>query len=277
MPRIRSLKPEALQHRKVGRLSDRAFRLWIGMLTQADDAGRLIFDTESLRVLCFGYHPKVKSHHISDAINEVLSLGLVRMYTISGVYYLDFPSWSDHQVVNKESPSFLPSYEDRYIVTEYTGNGQGLNRLDRTLPDLTLPDLTRPDLAAVTIPALARKAEFERFWSAYPSKVGKGYAHTCFLRAIQSTTIEILLNAIANQRTWSRWQEGYIPNPSTWLNQQRWLDEAPKPRRPKTDRTDRNIEAVKEWANGGVRQAEVLGNTGEVVGGVPARPYPLAH
>ena len=277
MPRIRSIKPEALQHRKVGRLSDRAFRLWIGMLTQADDAGRLIFDTESLRVLCFGYHPKIKTAHISDAINEVLGLGLVRMYTVSGVYYLDFPSWGDHQVINKESPSFLPSYEDRYMVTDYSGNGTGLNRLDRTLPDLTRPDPTLPDLTPATVPALAHKETFETFWQAYPNKVGKGYAHTCFIRAIQITTIDILLDAISRQRSWPRWLDGYIPNPSTWLNQQRWLDEAPRGRRPKTDRIERNIAAVKEWANGGQRQGEILRGDGQDVGGVPARSDPSTH
>jgi len=238
MPRIRSLKPEALQHRKVGRLSDRAFRLWLGMLTQADDAGRLIFDPESLRILCFGYHLKVKTHHVSEAINEILASGLVRMYTISGCYYVDFPSWSEHQVISKESPSFIPTNEERYMITEYSMNGQGIIRLDRIGPDLIGPDLTRPQ-GDVTIPAMARKEEFERFWSCYPKKVGKGYAHTCFLKAIKTTTIEILLDAIAQQHTWPAWQKNggeYIPNPSTWLNQQRWLDEAPKGRGPQAPR-----------------------------------------
>src|SRR6266478_4836569 len=54
-PRIRSLKPEALQHRKVGRLSDRSFRLWLGLITQADDEGRMIWDPAQFRLLVFGY------------------------------------------------------------------------------------------------------------------------------------------------------------------------------------------------------------------------------
>ena len=89
-PRIRSLKPEAFQHRKVGRLSDRAFRLWVGMLCQADDHGRLVADIDQLRVLIFGYQDGVKGKHVQQALEEVGEGGLVRLYRIDGLQYADF-------------------------------------------------------------------------------------------------------------------------------------------------------------------------------------------
>jgi len=40
--------------------------------------------------------------------------------------------------------------------------------------------------------------------------------------------VEVLLQAIEIQKDSEKWQKGYIPNPSTWLNQGRWEDEIGK-------------------------------------------------
>lgn len=112
MPRIRSLKPEALQHRKVGRLTDREFRVWVGMLTQADDEGRLVADPDQLRLLIFGYWPKVKTADMEAALERLDAFGLIRRYTIGPTQYADFPSWTDHQRINRPNKSKLPSYKD---------------------------------------------------------------------------------------------------------------------------------------------------------------------
>lgn len=111
MPRIRSLKPEALQHRKVGPLSDRAFRLWVGMITQADDEGRLVADVSWLRVVVLGYHPQVTDGDVEAALAEVVSAGLVRLYAVDGTRYGAFPSWRDHQRIDRPRPSMLPPSE----------------------------------------------------------------------------------------------------------------------------------------------------------------------
>jgi len=112
MPRIRTLKPECLSHRKVGRLSDRAFRLWVGMILQADDEGRLVADPEALRVTIWGYHRQVTADHVSQALAELGSAGLIRIYSVEGTQYADFPSWRDHQRVGHPVPSKLPSFND---------------------------------------------------------------------------------------------------------------------------------------------------------------------
>ena len=112
MPRIRTLKPECLSHRKVGRLSDRAFRLWVGMILQADDEGRLVADPEALRVTIWGYHRQVTADHVSQALAELGSAGLIRIYSVEGTQYADFPSWRDHQRVGQPVPSKLPSFND---------------------------------------------------------------------------------------------------------------------------------------------------------------------
>ena len=116
MPRIRTLKPEALQHRKVGKLSDRAFRLWVACITQADDHGRLLFDADHFRLLAWGYHPKIRAADAFDALLEVVGTGLLCGYLVDNssgaesvpTAYVEFPSWAEHQRVDHPRKSELP-------------------------------------------------------------------------------------------------------------------------------------------------------------------------
>lgn len=76
-----------------------------------------------------------------------------------------------------------------------------------------------------------RGAEFEEFWSKYPKKVGKEPARKAFERALEKTTLGSLLTAVERQKCSSQWSRDggqYIPNPATWLNQERWEDKLPE-------------------------------------------------
>src|SRR3990172_6745477 len=115
MARIRTIKPDAPTHRKTGKLSDRAFRLWLTMRTQADDEGRVVAYPDQLRLLAFGYQPETLVEHSENALREIDESGLIRLYQVeSGTRYAFFPSWKDHQRIDKPSDSKLPSYSDTY-------------------------------------------------------------------------------------------------------------------------------------------------------------------
>lgn len=72
---------------------------------------------------------------------------------------------------------------------------------------------------------------FEDFWSAYPRKVGIDAARRAFeKRSVGSLLLATMLDAIETQKRsadWTRDGGKYIPHPSTWLNQGRWMDELP--------------------------------------------------
>jgi len=74
-------------------------------------------------------------------------------------------------------------------------------------------------------------AMFDKFWKLYPRKVDKGKAKTkweqiCSKPTKERPTWKEVKSAIRSQRESERWQEiKYIPHPTTWLNQQRWLDD----------------------------------------------------
>jgi len=82
------------------------------MLTQADDDGRLVADARQLRLVAFGYHERVAVKHVDAALLEIAKAGLIRLYSNGGIEYADFPSWHDHQTVDRYVPSVLPSADD---------------------------------------------------------------------------------------------------------------------------------------------------------------------
>lgn len=70
---------------------------------------------------------------------------------------------------------------------------------------------------------------FDRFWQAYPKKVGKDAARKAFdKRKPDEGLVAAMLATLAVQRSSVDWlKDGgqFVPNPATWLNQGRWQDE----------------------------------------------------
>ena len=86
-------------------------------------------------------------------------------------------------------------------------------------------------------PPLPPLSPFEIFWQAYPKKVGKGAAEKVWKK--MRPDLQTIITAVASQKksgAWTKDNGQFIPNPATWINQKRWLDEvgSNKPR-PKTD------------------------------------------
>lgn len=77
------------------------------------------------------------------------------------------------------------------------------------------------------------EARFEQFWQAYPKKVGKDAALRAFAkRKPDDQLVALMVAAIERQKRSDAWlKDGgqFIPNPASWLNQGRWMDEVPTP------------------------------------------------
>lgn len=67
------------------------------------------------------------------------------------------------------------------------------------------------------------EADRERFWAAFPNKVGKADAMKAFDKASTKTTPDVLFPAL--DRYAKKTDDRPFCNPSTWLNQERWLDQ----------------------------------------------------
>lgn len=90
------------------------------------------------------------------------------------------------------------------------------------------PPTTHHPPTNTPIPPKGADERFERFWKAYPKKVGKDAARRSFdKRKPTEELLGMMLTAIDQQSTSQQWtRDGgqYIPNPATWLNQGRWQD-----------------------------------------------------
>ncbi len=249
MPRIRTLKPEALQHRKVGRLSDRAFRLWIALITQADDEGRLAWDAAQFRALVWGFHDRMKLDQVLQALEEIRTPGLCRLYRVGGQLYLDLPSWRDHQSIDRPTRSKIPPYQEECAVSSNPRRGliedssrtregsEGSEGTCTPMSDRTAGQATATGSAprgpkASGPSRVAACESFEQFWAEWPPsrRVGKADALKAW-RALNPTEElrTAILAALRHQKQLSAWQREdgrYIPHPHRWLLKRRWEDAA---------------------------------------------------
>jgi hypothetical protein len=83
---------------------------------------------------------------------------------------------------------------------------------------------------------------FEKFWEAYPKKVKRKPSLEVWRRKKLDSLKDRILQDIAMRLSSDRrWIEGYIPDPTTYLNQERWNDEIQKPGKSAEKSGDRTI------------------------------------
>jgi len=94
-----------------GGLSDKAKILYIGMVTLADDDGRLRGNPAYLRGQIFPYNEDLSVTDVLQFRNEVEKSGLITTYSIDGFEYIEHPKWEEYQVIRKDlyKKSTLPS------------------------------------------------------------------------------------------------------------------------------------------------------------------------
>ena len=113
------------------------------------------------------------------------------------------------------------------------GNGAGVGK---QRPDQTRPDQIQTSLSPVAdAPSKSAKMDddFAEWYAAYPRKTARGRALTAYRTARKKADAATLLAAIKQQASqlMAKGSE-FAPYPATWLNGERWLDEAPTPTLP---------------------------------------------
>jgi hypothetical protein len=183
---------------------------------------------------------RVTAKDIDVALHGLAAKGCVSLYTVGGKPYFSFPTWAEHQRIRDVKPKYpAPEEADEFDNLPQIAASCGELRLEsnpiqsesNTNPN---PNPNFADAGSASV----KNDLFDRFWSAYPKKIGKGAAQKAFEKAhIGKDLIETVLKAIDQQKNTDQWKKDggqYIPNPATWLNQQRWEDEVTvKPNNPK--------------------------------------------
>src|SRR5690606_24725897 len=101
MARIRSIKPEFWQDEKLSCQSALTRLVFIGLISQADDAGRLVDTPKLLDGLLF---PETDDT-CKEALATLAELGVIRRgTTASGQKVIQITNWEKHQKIDKPNP-----------------------------------------------------------------------------------------------------------------------------------------------------------------------------
>lgn len=98
---------------------------------------------------------------------------------------------------------------------------------DKTRLDKTRLDKNKPSRAVALVNEYVDDG-FNQFWEAYPKKVGRDAALKSWEKV--KPPIDDVIYSLGWQKQTEQWSKNngqFIPNPSTYLNQGRWKDEAP--------------------------------------------------
>lgn len=154
------------------------------------------------------------------------------------------------EVAQSASGKFSVFTVNNYADYQCTGTDEGKQRAQKGHSEGTLSNIKKNKEVKNT-PYTPQGGDavspsFDRFWAAYPKKVGKADARKKFEKLVpDEPTLSAILSSLDYLKTTDQWQRDngkYIPNPSTWLNQKRWQDEASQP--PATVRSTENLRPV---------------------------------
>jgi hypothetical protein len=93
---------------KFMRLPERSRLLWIGLISNADDEGRLEGDPLYLKAVIFPSDP-LSLEDVEAALTPILEKGMAEKYVVKGETYLHLPNWDKHQTIGKKFPSKFPA------------------------------------------------------------------------------------------------------------------------------------------------------------------------
>lgn len=110
----RIIKESTFSSEKIAQLTDFEFRLWVGLITQADDAGRGDARPAIIKGRVFPLRDRVTAKDIDAAIHGLAAKGCVSLYEVGGKPYFLFPTWGEHQRVRDCKPRY-PGPEDADI------------------------------------------------------------------------------------------------------------------------------------------------------------------
>lgn len=182
-------------------ISDRAVRLYAILARYADNETHKAFPSRA--TLADRLNCSLAS--VDRAATELVTAGAMskRLRANSSIVYT------------------LHTTEPRGVITHEEGGSSPVTRGVVTGDDLTRTTEPEP-LNKKTASDL-----FEEFWAIYPRKLGTGEARQAFTKAVEVHGVEVILEGVERfAKDPNLPAPQFIPRAATWLNQERWGDDA---------------------------------------------------
>jgi len=214
----RILKESICRSPNLDKLAAEEERFFYRLLVQCDDFGRFDGRPAIIKGACFPLKQRITPKAIDRMLAAIRDAGLIFVYTVGGMPYIQVAKWLDHQTPRAKNSK----YPDP--------NGDAL--------DLISSEIIREQplsLASECSRIRIRESDsildtrFNEFWELYPRKAGKKKAREAFAKVVKDEAVFSALMAGLREHIgcaqWTKDGGQYIPHPTTWLNQERWEDE----------------------------------------------------
>lgn len=230
MARIRSVKPEFWNDRRLARLSRDARLLYIALWNLSDEHGRLHGDARYIKGHALPYDDDLDLDAVDELIDELEEHGRVQRYEHDGDPYLYLPNLAKHQRLEADKQaSRLPEPPSSDLDA-----GKSAESPDKSVPaDESSGEIvakqvagSREQVAGTPAPVAALPDRFSEFWQAYPRRTARGAAVKAWKSAMKKQdpdTIIVAASAFATSTLGT--DPKFIPHPASWLNAERWADE----------------------------------------------------
>ena len=191
--------------------------VFIHLIVSCDDYGRFYAHPEIIKGMLFPLR-NFKAEQIEDVLTKLEDEGMIIRYECEGTAYLELTAWMNYQSPRAKSSKY-PGPSNEGSIIHHQEDENECKQVQETASNDEQSQRQEPKTAE----------RFEKFWNAYPKKVGKKAAEKAFEKAkVSESLLQTMLSSIEKAKMSSQWQKDngqYIPNPTTWLNQGRWMDE----------------------------------------------------
>lgn len=217
--RARNLKPGFFKNEILGALQPTTRLLFAGLWCCADRNGRMDDRPTRIKVEVLPYD----DCNVDVLLNDLMQTGFINRYSVNGNKYIEIINFTKHQTPHiKESDGQIPGPNEHKKNTKRTRCPSGVKTPDSLTPSSLTPDSPFSD---------SLLSCFEVFWKSYPKKIGRGYAFKIWKKIKPTQTLlDRMVQKVEEFKKTEQWQKEngkFIPNPATWLNQERWDDEVP--------------------------------------------------
>lgn len=219
MARIRTIKPEFFVSAQIADVSPTCRLLFIGMWLFCDDAGIHPASARQLKMEVFP-GDDITTADVQRMIDDLLRVGVLIEYESQGQSYWQVTGWH-HQKI--ERPRYQYPQPDSTTPRRHVGDNSTTPR-SLTVPETTVPETTRVRTSTRKRVGVYSES-FERWWLAYPRKVGKGAGYRAYQSACKRTDAETLQAAVEEFAASDKAHGDWCPHASTWLNEDRWEDD----------------------------------------------------
>lgn len=199
---------------------------------ELEEAGYIVVDddTEEVLIRSFVRHDGVlKSPNLTKAMaTDWLA---VASRKIKDVVVREVSRTIEEEPDSKGSGSVPDWFLNGSADSDSKGSGKGSESVPVEFPypaTSNLQPATNNQQPSKRASAAADDAEFETWWKAYPRKTAKGNARAPYRTARKKVSAEVLLVAAgAYAKSIAGKDPKFTAHAATWLNGERWLDEAP--------------------------------------------------